>query len=293
MAIAHIDKVLSGFNAEQGFDLKYYASAAFSSLIRDRLRQRKEVDICTNWSLLRKVSQKRLTLALQDRGLSSTHIKRCLLAWRSYQLLYVPRKSDSTRKLSAPDATVWKAITEHANIGRAGVGDPITAEQAEQWLGSAAEAVRAYLYPSSVSMNATVAGQDAGEYVDTFSDSKQTSLLEVTIEAEDDQQRSQYQTQVNDLLGGALDKLDSQSQRLLSLYYQDGATQKEIAKQLGMKQYAISRSISRVKKQLIMSLAKWGQEQLHIAPTPDVLKHTTAAIEAWLVAHYQRVPVTL
>ena len=79
IAIAQLDKILKGFNAEQGFDLKNYAIAAFSSLIRDQLRQRKEVDICTDWSLLRKVSQKRLVAALQAQGLTQAEIERYLL----------------------------------------------------------------------------------------------------------------------------------------------------------------------------------------------------------------------
>ena len=296
MAIAHLDKVLSGFNAEQGFDLKSYASAAFSSLIRDQLRQRKEVDICTDWSLLRKVSQKRLTLALQARGLPSTEIERYLLTWRAYQLVYTPEKSGSTRKLSAPSAASWQAIAQQANADRVSLtqpGKPITTVDAEAWIAIAAKSVRSYLYPGSVSMNTTVAGQDVGEYIDTLSDDEQDTPLGEMIEAEEGSRRSQQQAQLGDVLTGAIAQLEGQSQRLLTLYYQDGATQKEIASQLGMKQYGISRALSRVKKQLITALAQWGQETLHITPSPDVLKHTSAALEAWLTAHYQRVPTAL
>ncbi len=293
LAIAHLDKILTGFDAEQGFDLKSYASAAFSSLIRDRLRQRQEVDICTDWSLLRKVSQKRLVAALTEQGLSKEEIEQALLVWRAYRLIYVPTQSGSTRKLSAPDAATWQAITQQANAERASLGsqsDPgagFSQTQIETLIGSAAKAVRSYLYPGSVSMNAMMAGQDASEYIDSLTDIDQTSPIQEIIAIEDLTQRTTQQQQLSEVLKAEIAQLDSPSQRLLSLYYHQGATQQVIAQELGLKQYAISRSLSRLKKSLIKKLALWGQETLHITPSPDVLKHTSAALEEWLVTHYR------
>lgn len=290
IAIAHLDKILKGFNAEQGFDLKNYAIAAFSSLIRDQLRQRKEVDICTDWSLLRKVSQKRLVAALQAQGLIKAEIERYLLTWRSYQLIYTPEQASGTRRLSAPSEAIWIATAQQANAERASLtslGPPISAQQVEAWMVTAAKAVRHYLYPGAVSINATIAGQDAGEYLDSLSDADQISPLGEVIAEEEQTQRTAQQTQLNTVLTEAIAQLDAQSQKLLTLYYREEATQKAIAAQLSLKQYAISRALSRIKKTLIMTLAQWGQATLHITPSPDVLKHTSAALEEWLVTHYR------
>lgn len=290
MAIAHLDKVLKGFNAEQGFALKSYASAAFSSLIRDRLRQRQEVDICTDWSLLRKVSQKRLVAALTEQGLGETDIERHLLVWRAYQLIYVPTQSGSSRRLSAPDAATWEAITQQANADRSSLTEPgasFSPAQIESQIAIAAKAVRSYLYPSAVSMNAIVAGQDSSEYIDSFTDADQTSPIKAMIASEEQSQRTTQQTQLSAVLKDAIAQLKPQSQKLLTLYYQKGATQREIATELGLKQYAISRALARIKKVLITTLAEWSKATLHIPPSPDVLKHTSAALEEWLVTHYR------
>ncbi|MEO0518416.1 MAG: sigma-70 family RNA polymerase sigma factor [Cyanobacteria bacterium P01_A01_bin.116] len=295
LAIAHLDKVLKGFNAEQGFDLKSYASAAFSSLIRDRLRQRQEVDICTDWSLLRKVSQKRLVAALTEQGLGPEEIERNLLVWRAYRLIYVPTQSGSTRRLSAPDDKTWQAITQQANAERASLSQPdaslssspFSRSQVETLIAAAAKAVRSYLYPGAVSMNAMMAGQDASEYIDSLTDADQTSPIKEIIAEEDFTQRTAQQQQLSDVLKGAIAQLDDPSQRLLTLYYQDGATQQAIATELGLKQYAISRALTRLKKSLAKTLAQWGQETLHITPSPTVLKHTSAALEEWLVTYYR------
>lgn len=290
MAIAHLDKILKGFNAEQGFDLKSYASAAFSSLIRDRLRQRQEVDICTDWSLLRKVSQKRLVAALSDRGLGSEEIERYLVVWRAYRLIYVPTQSGSTRRLSAPDVTTWQAITQQANADRAslsGPSEPFSQSQIETWIATAAKAVRSYLYPGSVSMNAVMAGQEANEYIDSLTDVEKTSPIKEIIAEEEFTQRTAQQQQLSDVLKAAIAQLDAPSQRLLTLYYQEGATQQAIANELNLKQYAISRSLTRLKKSLTKTLATWGQETLHITPSSNVLKHTSGALEEWLVTYYR------
>ena len=74
MAIARLEKVLKGFNPQLGYNFKNYASAIFHSVLKDILRQHQEVDICTNWSLLRKLSQKRLVESLQTVGLNSETI---------------------------------------------------------------------------------------------------------------------------------------------------------------------------------------------------------------------------
>ena len=100
IAIVRIDKVLKGFNPNQGFTLKNYASAIFSTVIREVLRQRHEVDICTPWALLRKLSQKRLVESLRScAGLSPETIATYVLAWSCFKTIYVPTPATPTRKL--------------------------------------------------------------------------------------------------------------------------------------------------------------------------------------------------
>ena len=212
----------------------------------------------------------------------------CCLAILS--LIYTPEQASGTRRLSAPTEAIWIAIAQQTSAERASLtapGPPISAQQVEAWLVTAAKAVRHYLYPGAVSINATIAGQDAGEYLDSLTDASQTSPLKAVIAEEEQTQRTAQQRQLNTVLAEAIAQLDTQSQKLLTLYYREGATQQAIAAQLSLKQYAISRTLSRIKKTLIMTLAKWGQATLHITPSPNVLKHTSAALEEWLVTHYR------
>lgn len=289
LAIAQFEKVLKGFNSNHGFDLKNYASATFRSLIRDYLRQRQEVDICTDWSLLRKVSQKRLAAALQTRGLNPHQIERYLLAWRAYNLIYVPDQATGTRRLAVPEPQTWNAISQHYNHERhslSGEAKTVSPQHIEAWLTTAAKAVRSYLYPRAVSVNATGPGQDAGEFIDSLTDDERGSPITELISAEEQTQRQQQYTQLEQVLSTVVAGLPPEAQQLLTLYYGADVTQTEIAEQMGIQQYAISRKLTRIKKTLLLALSQWAQDTLHISPSPDLVNQSSAALEAWLLAQY-------
>ena len=116
--VTKTDKVLQGFKPNMGFNIKNYASAIFSSELKELLRQQKEVDICTDWRLLRKVTQKRLVESLENAGLNPQIVERYVLVWKSYQALYAPRKEKGTSKLSRPDDAVWQSIAQLYNKER-------------------------------------------------------------------------------------------------------------------------------------------------------------------------------
>lgn len=292
IAIAQLEKVLQGFNADRGFDLKNYASTTFRSFIRDYLRQRREVDICTDWSLLRKVSQKRLSKALERQGLTSKDIEPYVLAWQTYQLVYAPVKRANNRQLTAPDADTWQTIAQQYNRDRNSLSQThtVTAKTVETWLTTTAKAIRSFLYPTAVSLNATRPGQDSGEFVDGLADNEQASPMGALIAEETYMTRLQQQAQLGKVLGDAIAQLDLKNQQLLHLYYGDTLTQKDIAAQLNIKQYAISRQLSRLKKVLLQTLATWSQDTLHVAPSSDLLNQSSSALETWLTSHYSTQP---
>jgi RNA polymerase sigma factor (sigma-70 family) len=292
VAIAGVDKVLKGFDSNQGFSLKNYASITFSNLIRELLRQRQEVDICSDWALLRKLSQKRLSESLQNAGLDSATIDRYVLAWNCWKTIYVPDRAGSTRKLSKPDALTWKAIAELYNRERTGQLKPPTSpanpETLEKWLLACVKAARAYLYPHVTSINQPRPGQDSGEIVDNLVGEVDDSLLTDMIASEEAQNRDRQQAQISQVLIEALKTLDSQERQLLELYYARQLTQTEMAKELGTKQYNVSRKLSRARQLLLKSLARWSQTNLHISLSSDVLKGISALLEEWLTGYYSR-----
>ena len=290
IAIARIDKVLQGFDPERGYNLESYASITFSNTIREVLRQQKEIDICTDWSLLRKLSQKRMTEALAVLGLNQETIERYILACNCLKILYVPERAGSTRKLSQPDRATWEAIANLYNQRSMtlAIKDSVTVEQLQQWLSDCAKAGRSYLFPTVSSINQPKPGYDTGEIADSLVGESEESLLNELIAREEVQQRSQQRVQLEQFLATTVAQLKPQEQKLLELYYSLGLKQVEIASELDTQQYAVSRQLSRVRKTLLKALAQWSQSTMHISLTSDILDNISSLLEEWLANYYSK-----
>lgn len=292
IAISRVDTVLKGFNPEQGFTLKNYASLIFRSCIREFLRQRQEVDICTDFALLRKLSQRRLMDSLQQAGLSETTIASYVLAWNCFKTLYVPVTATVTRKLPPPDSGTWEAIAKLYNAERYAQLNPSTpecsAETLEKWLMACAKSARSYLYPTCVSLNAPAPGQDYSEFLDELPQLSQASILTEFIDQEAQQLRQAQQAETGAVLIEALHQLDNQAQTLLQLYYGQKLTQQQIAQQLEIKQYTVSRRLNKSREVLLLALAQWSKEKLHISLSLDLIKDMSLPVEEWLKIHYNQ-----
>lgn len=284
IAILRVPKVLQGFDSKQGFGLTNYASMLFSTTLRDALRQQQEVDICTAWALLRKTSQKRTIEALTKAGLSSETVANYSLACQSFRLHYTPIQASGTRKLPPPDAETWDAIVQMYNQQAIVKTD---AKTLEQWLNKTAQAIRNYLNPSTVSLNAPRPGQEEGEWQDHLADTESESLLSGLIQDEELQARLAERRQLGEILQAGLAQCDAESRSILPLYYGKGYTQQQIANELGIKQYTISRRLTRSKEVLLKQLATWTRDDLHISLTSEVLQAMGSMVEDWLQTHYQ------
>jgi RNA polymerase sigma factor (sigma-70 family) len=292
VAITYLEKILQGFDASRNLSLKGYASFKFSSAIKDMLRQRRIADICTPWALLNKLSKKRLTESLQTAGLMPDIVQRYSLAWVCYNALYVPTevptRTATTRKLLKPEPETWAAIANLYNQQRQTQLPPDTPvaspTEIEAWMTFCATAARQYLYPATTSINAPKPGQEDGELLDTLPETYAAPALDSLIAQEEATQANQ----INAVLFQAIDQLAPELKQLLQLYYIDGLTQQQIAQQLQIQQYTISRQLSRIKRSLQRQLVEWSQDTLHIAPTLDVLESMSAALDEWLNTHYSQ-----
>lgn len=291
MAMTRVDKALKGFKPNMGFNLKNYAGTIFSSELKDMLRQQQEVDICSNWRLLRRLTQKRLVESLQNAGLNPETIQCYVLAWKAYQALYAPQQGTGTRRLQKPDDTTWQAIADFYNSERhtqlSSPGPECSGEVMEKWLAACAKAARDYFYPNFVSLNAPRGNdEDGSEFLDILPEHQQDSLLsEMIIQEEVDERKSQ-QSQLGDVIIAAIKLMDAEAQKIIELYYSQGLTQQQIAQHLGVKQYTVSRRLTKIKDTLLVKLATWSKESMHIELNSPVLNYIATVLEEWLQAHY-------
>ena len=284
--IAHVDRILKSYNPDYGSSLSGYARTAFGNLIRDQLRQQQDISICSDWGLLRRLSQRQLQRSLLAAGLTRT--ESAILVWRCFKAVCTPDPRRSVRALPPPTAAQFTQMAERYNQQRTQLHPlPPTLDVAAlaTSLQRSVQAARAYLAPAITSLNQPQFDQASPERLDdlTSDDTPMNRLLAVEAYAEQ-QQRAQ---QIGAVLMTAIANLDPADQTLLSLYYRETLTQNAIAQQLNIKQYQVSRQLSRVRQQLLLAVAQWSQKTLHIAISSTVLASMSDAIHEWLQQHYQ------
>lgn len=284
-AIAGLPKVLNTFNRDLNSNLKSYAELIFGNLIKDSLRKNQEIDVCTDWSLLNRLSQKGLVEALRASGRNDSAIAANILMWNCYRELAAPVGTKTVRKQSKPDDATLNAIARLYNtqrLAQLGATSPeATLESVEKQLLSCAALVRAFRLPTVVSANVPQYGQETAELIDSFP-SVQEPLLSNLIAQEELTIRQSQKGQIKEVLDNAIAQLDPQLQTLLKTYYGHNLTQQQIAAQLGIKQYSISRRLSSIRSTLLRTLAQWSQETLHLSLTPEVLDSMNTGLEEWL-----------
>jgi RNA polymerase sigma factor (sigma-70 family) len=289
VAIADVPKLVKSFDASKLTGLKPYANVVFANCLRDYLRQRQEIDLCSDWGMLQKISRKRLLDALVASNFDPTMRDRYYLAWKALTSNHSSEKSPKLRRLEAPDPETWQSIEQAYNRDRTEFPHltAATATEIEQWLHDAAKKVRSYLYPTVNSLNVKKGDDTDAEWE---SDLVGNDLLPM-VALEEQETRAERQTQQQQMvavLQAAIDKLDEPTRQLLTLYYREQATQQHIAAQLEIPQYTVSRKLTRTRETLLKTLLAWRQTTLHIPPTSDVIPAISALLEEWLESFYAR-----
>lgn len=309
IAIANIDRILNGYNPDHGSSLRAYAHKAFGNCIRDYLRQQNEINISSDWGLLRRISQTQLTQAMQTAGFID--IGAYILLWQCFKDICVPDPNRSVRSLLAPNKEQLAAIAKRyhlrhrltpatidlgieVDIDTPEINAPTALQlennqQVSSELSNLATMARSYLNPIITSLNQPQYDDQPGEeHLDTLA-STSTPMVELVTSEDYAQQQLQLQ-QINQVLKTAILGLDAPSHTLLSFYYQKTLTQTEIAYRLDIKQYQVSRRLRRIRQQLLLKVAIWGQETLHISPESAILANVSEVIHEWLQYHYSPEP---
>jgi RNA polymerase sigma factor (sigma-70 family) len=257
------------------------------------LRQRRAIDVCSDWALLRKMSQKRITEVLQNAGISPDEREEYSFAWICFKTICVPAGSApvETEKTSQPEGAMWAAIADLYNRQRAAQLTPstpaLTAEQIETRLTKLTRWIRAYFYPAVDSLNKVKPGQDSGELQDSLADPVATSLLEAAIADESDQERQQQRSQLHQMLAAALASLDETAQKILGLFYRENLSQQELADRMAMSQPTVSRRLKKAEEALLQKMLEHLRGEMNKLPDPSELKHISIALKDWLASYYR------
>jgi RNA polymerase sigma factor (sigma-70 family) len=289
IANTDVRRVLNGFAVDRGSSLKSYASLVLTNALKDTLRQRQTVDICSDWALLRKWSKKRVREVLDRVGVVEPEASQYQLAWFCFKTLYTPNDSGGDRS-ATPTPALWQEIADFYNAQRqsqlAVPGATISPTQIEGRLTKLGRWLRDYLYPTVNSLNRPKLGDEAGEFQDDLSDDAGLTLLDVAIEREEITHRTAQQSQLKTILTQAVADLAPELQEILQLFYQQGLSQQELASHLKLSQPTVSRRLKKAEESLLQALLVWIESQLNQFPDPNVLKSISTTLREWLIVHY-------
>jgi RNA polymerase sigma factor (sigma-70 family) len=277
-------RILKGFNPSFGTNLKSYAPIVLTNILKDYLRQRRAIDVCSDWAILRKVSQKRVKDVLLHTGVSPEELEQYSFAWTCFKTICVP--TTASEKISQPLKTQWETIANLYNRRNPISAPSLTAAQLEVRMTKLTRWIREYLYPSVDSLNRIKPGQESGELQDDLSDPLGMSLLEAAIETETQQERQKERSNLHDTLTQALEDQDEAAQRILRLFYQENLSQQELAARMEMSQPTVSRRLKKAEEALLAKLLESVKRDVNKFPDPSELKHISFALKEWLGSYY-------
>lgn len=291
MAIAQLPIVLNGFDSKFGSNLKNYAAITFRSLLINSLRNGYEADLCSDWGLLRKITQKRLETALGEYGFSQEKIGECVLAWTCYKTIFAPVKGSGIKQLSKPDLTTWEQIADLYNVLRLQQLGANSAEYKatvlENRLQDCSRILRRHLCPQVDSLNKPKQGLIGKEIIDDLGSPGDSVLTEI-IEIEESKLRLEKQVELQAFLTETLTLLKPELHKVLTLYYIEGLTQAEIAQQLEIKQYNISRNLAKARETMLKALGKWSAQKFQISLNTETMGQMNKILEEWLENYYKQ-----
>lgn len=286
-----LEKALSSFQPDRGATLESFAKLFFKSTIRNELRRAKELDLSSDWLMLRKLTRKQFIESMKVAGgLEAQAIKQHRLAWICFKQKYVEYKEAGTHQLSKPTPDTWADIATLYNQERisqlTSAAKPIDAATVEKWLLNVAKCARRYLYPVKTSLNAPAPGYDSGEAQDNLSDGFDQSLIDRALSEEAVSDRQSQQKTLLIVLRQTIEQLKSPRETMLRQYYCEGLKQQEIANQLGIHQGTVARRLNSTRETLLSALVKWRQEMEPAEVTPDAIADISDALEIWLQSSF-------
>ena len=291
IAFVKLEKGLSSFQSGRGTTLESFAKLFFKSTIRNELLRAKEIDLSSDWLLLRKLTRKQFVESVTVAGgLSAEAVEQHRLAWMCFKRQYAKHKELGTHQLSKPTPDTWASIAALYNqeqLGQiASSGEQIGAEIVEEWLLNVVRWARRYLYPAKTSLNAPAPGYDSGEAQDNLSDGLDQSLIDRALSEEAVIDRENQQHTLLVVLKQAVEQLKPPRETMLRQYYCERSKQQEIANQLKIHQGTVARRLNSARETLLSSLVKWRQEVDPESVTPEAITGISNALELWLQSSF-------
>ncbi|NET45444.1 sigma-70 family RNA polymerase sigma factor [Okeania sp. SIO2B3] len=244
--------------------------------IKDYLKEfylkRRRLDGASDWRILKdkNISSKKWGKVLESARILDVKLSSCLLALECFQKHYHPIVR-ANQRFPEPTDEQWKKIVNDYNYVRnsRGITNDIDREAIQKLLDECVNAMRNYQKPQSL----VYIDDEEKEYFEIASDD---SFREEKLEKDQEWQ------EINNILTDDFTKLSPEAKTLLILENGIQLGQTEIAKLFNLKQYQISRKLTKYRKPLLDKCVKMKQEQVERKLTKEENKNLSKQINEWL-----------
>lgn len=277
-------QIFKNYDIQRGLP-SVYAQKKLRGAILDIIRKGQETQRASDWGLLRKLSKKALKTALQTAGIEEPKLSGCVLAWQAFQEVYAPPATvRKNQPLPAPTDAQLADIATYYNDRRfersrtvplsASHPSAVSAIEIQKMLTTCINAVRAN---SKIELDSLDADNPALELeTANYSDVQQWHKEEQAAYSE------QWE-QLKRVLSDAIASLPPTARTMLILEHGlIELNQSDICKEYGLKQFQLSRQLSRHKRYLLEALAQWSQKQAGVTLNVEKINHLSQELDLWL-----------
>jgi RNA polymerase sigma factor (sigma-70 family) len=273
-ATIHPEKILNKYQINAGSKITTYAQTRLKTIISDAIYKSRQRKLLTNWGLLKKSSKKQIKQVLTEiAGLSNQTIQELVLVWQCYVDNAVASIQGKNNRLSTPNDAQLRLMTSQYNLwAKKSNFNHLTIDEFKDKLEFCGEQVRIFHNLQTIS----------------YEDKVQNLDLQIEEQYLVNQEKSQLETQLNNLIITSFHELNNNFKTMIYFYWGLGLTQQEIIQIMQLnypdfisQQYQFSRKITSIKKTLLDNLMTQLKQELNINKSQDKTE-LTKLIQQWL-----------
>lgn len=264
-----------------------YLIAIISDGIMETIRQGKEIERLSDWSILRRISKKALRLALTNIGLTQNGVKELVKLVLAFREVYTVTVTNHCQQLPPPTKSQWQDLASYCAKCY-----QVNYEIAwmQQQLALCVQAIRKDKQLNTISLDAheqqfnhvSLDPENNHQFNEKWLNSVQVSVFN----RDENEAYCTYFSEIQSVVKTAINKLDSNAQKMLLLEYGLKLKQEAIAVEFEIKQYQVSRNLTSYRKELLRDLINWSQEQ-GVILNDDKVQQLSEVLRFFLPYYYQ------
>jgi RNA polymerase sigma factor (sigma-70 family) len=264
-----------------------YLITIISDIIMEIIRQGKEIERLSDWSLLRRTSKKALRQALINMGLRENGVKELVKLVLAFREVYTVTVTNHCQQLPPPTKSQWQDLASYC-------AECYQVNYEIAWMQSGlalcVQAIRKDKQLNTISLDAHEQGFNhvslEAENNHQFNEKWLNSVQVSVFNRDENEEYCTYFSEIQSLVEMTISQLKPDAQKMLLLEYGLKLKQEAIAVEFEIDQSGISKKLKAYRKKILRELINWSQEQGAIL-NDDKVQQLSDVLKFFLPYYYQ------